>query len=86
MTIDIQDLTGQSYQIDLESNGDSNDNGIEFSYFGEIEDSNGNILTVQISQHRNHPTVSEENIEMSDNIQTSRRSIADQINEQLSEE
>lgn len=86
MKIEIQDLNGQLHQIELESNGDSNDNGTEFFHYGEIEDSNGDKLKVEIFQHRNHPTVSEEDITITSNIQTSRQLIADQINEQLSEE
>jgi hypothetical protein len=81
MTIEIQASDGKIYEIELESNGDANDNGEEFYYFGETEDSNGETIKIEAFQHRNHPTVSSEDIIVSSNIKTSLDSIADQINE-----
>jgi hypothetical protein len=83
MIIEIQASDKLTYEIELESNGESNDNGTEFYYLGETEDSNGETIEIEAFQHRNHPTVSSEDITVTNNVLTSLDYIADQINEQL---
>ena len=83
MIIEIQAADNITYEIELELNGESNDNGTEFYYLGEIEDSNGEKIKIEAFQHRNHPTVASEDITVSNNVLTSLDSIAFQINELL---
>jgi|GEM_PF-5616793 len=83
ITIEIKTTDGNTYELELECSGNENENGIEYRYHGKGEDANGQPIEIDVLQHRNHPTVSHEDVHVSDNVETIRDSIAHQINEQL---
>jgi hypothetical protein len=83
MTIEIDVIDGITYDVDLECNAESSDNGTEYSYLGEEEDSNGEPIIIEAFRHRNHTTVAWEDITVSENVTTTLSSIAEQINELL---
>jgi len=83
MKIEIE-VNGINYKINLESDGNDHENGTEFIIYGEDEDENGDLITIEALQQINHPDVCEDDIIISSNIQTSKESIAEQINKLLS--
>lgn len=83
MTIEIETSDRVVHEIELESNGQTNDNGTEYYHYGETEDLKGEMIKIEVFQHRNHPMVLPSDIIISDNIITSLDLIARQINEQL---
>ena len=83
MTIKITDRNGNSIKVRLNSFGDSNENGDQFIYSGEAVDSYGALIKIEVLQHRNHPTVHENDVEISGYILTSKSLIAEKINRVL---
>jgi hypothetical protein len=84
MIIEIVTADNVTHEIELERNGENNENGTVYYYLGEHVDSKGETIKIEALQHRNHPTVSSEDIKVSGNVLTTLDAIADLINEQLS--
>lgn len=81
MKIGIEVVSKIKMKIKLVGESNTNDNGTETIYSGESEvEFESESITINALLQRNHVSVNPDDIELSENIQTTREEIAEQIN------
>jgi hypothetical protein len=85
MKITIEVISTISCEIELSPQSNTNENGIETIYSGEgeIEIEGSELATINARLQRNHILIDPDDIEISENIKTSKEKIAEQMNNYL---